>query len=96
MAGRELDIQYSGVVPGGGRIDFGAVDFSAGSATVDYPTVLTRCTFAVGFAQSATYNTNQNVIATTDGDFSDGKITFTRQGPYITEDARFYVLMMGN
>ena len=93
--GRDLDLQYSGVIPAGGiRVDMGAIDFSSGSSTVDFPTVLTKCRMGMAIAQTKDAG-NQTIVATTDGDITAGKITFTRNGVYITEDARYYVLIFG-
>ena len=93
--GRDLDTQYSGVIPAGGiRVDFGQLDFSTGSSTADFPTVLTKCRMGFGIAQTKDAG-NQTLIATTDGDITDCSITFRREGVFIGEDATYYVLLFG-
>jgi len=96
MAGIDLDNLRSGLIPGSGIVEFNRVDFSAGSRTVEVATRLNTCWLGFGLADT-TQSTEgvHNLIATTDGDVSNGNITFTRHGPYFGADARFNIFLTG-
>lgn len=93
---RDLATQYDGVIPAGGfLIDVGYVDFSSGSQTEEAETVLTTLKSAYIGAQTKAAG-NPIVTATTDGDISNGFLTFRREGTSINEDARFYYILFGD
>ncbi len=93
---RDLDLQYDGLMPAGGHLfDIGAVDFSSGSSTAEAATVLLSVKAGMAIAQTKAAG-NQTLIATTDGDVSNGNLTFRREGAYISEDARYYYFVIGS
>lgn len=86
MAGIDLDAQRAGTIPGLGRVEAGFIDFSAGTDSLDVPTRHSPNTFIMGFGIAETVyvgvnQANQRLIATTDGDVTDGNVTFVLAGP---------------
>lgn len=95
MAGRDLETQRSGTIPGGGRADFGYYDISSGSWTVEVPTNLTTCFFGFGIADYDTGGDNNTLVIPTDRVISSGAVTFRRTGPFANEDLRFSYFLAG-
>lgn len=96
MAGFDLDAQRSGQITGFGTIEGGYFDFSAASNTVDVPTRMSKAVMGLGIARNNDTSTDiwNSIIATTDGDITNGNITFRRQGDR-TADTRIYYILLG-
>lgn len=97
MAGFDPETQHSGRWPGGLRADAGVFDLSGGSSTVDVPTTMSKVMGAIAVAEftATTGSMQQTLIAYKVGDASDGKVTFSRGGGSIQEDARLSYLVWG-
>jgi len=97
MAGYDLAAQHSGQITGFGMIEGGFFDFSAGSLTVDVPTRMSNAYCGFGITRNdlgSSTDLMDNLIATTDGDITNGNITFRRQGLQ-KADTRVYYLLTG-
>ena len=94
MAGFDLDAQRSGTITGFGMIEAGHFDFSSGTRAVDVPTRMTNAVMGFAIAQSKSPGW-QGLVATTDGDVSNGAITFDRASGFEAEDLRVHYLLLG-
>ena len=94
MAGFDDSIQRGGQITGFGRIEGGYFDFSAGSPTADVPTRMTTAIFGFGISRNDDTDTDlvDSLIATTDGDITNGSITFRRQGQQAADTRIYYIL----
>jgi len=99
--GFDLDLQKAGTIPGAGRIGIGYYDISAGSWTVEVPTRLTECYFAIGLAAydytAGGFSTGYtpSLVFTSDCSISSSAITMRRMGTDNTRDERFRYLFVG-
>lgn len=94
--GFDLAAQHGGQITGFGMIEGGYFDFSAGSATVDVPTRMSNAYCGFGIARNNLGNSTDlmdSLIATTDGDITNGSITFRRQGLQKADTRTYYVLL---
>lgn len=90
----DLDAQRSGVITGFGMIEGGYVDFSSGSQTLDVATRMMKAVLGFGIARTNDPD-KQGLVATTDGDITNGNITFRRMTGYLDEDLRIYYILLG-
>ena len=97
MAGFDLDAQRGGTITGFGMIEGGYFDISSGSGTVDVPTRMSKAVLGFGIAQSSATSTDlvNGIIATTDGDITNGNITFRRQSASELADLRISYVLLG-
>jgi len=93
--GFDLDAQRSGTITGFGMIEGGYFDISAGSGTVDVPTRMSKASMGFGIAKTKSQDLFDGIIATTDGDITNGWITFRRQSASEQTDLRVDYLLLG-
>ncbi|KKN49903.1 hypothetical protein LCGC14_0638290 [marine sediment metagenome] len=94
MAGFDLAAQHGGQITGFGMIEGGYFDFSAGSQTADVPTRMSYAYMGFGVTRNNDVNSDvvDSLIATTDGDITNGVITFRRQGLQAADSRVYYTL----
>ena len=94
MAGFDLAAQHGGQITGFGMIEGGYFDISAGSQTVDVPTRMSNAYMGFGITRNNDTATDivDSIIATTDGDITNGNITFRRQGLQAADTRVYYIL----
>jgi hypothetical protein len=90
----DINAQRSGHIAGFGMIEGGYFDISSASQTVDVATRLSNATLGIAIARTNDPD-KQGLIATTDGDITNGTITWRRQTTYLPEDLRCYYVLMG-
>lgn len=92
--GFDLDSQRSGFITGLGMVEVGHFDFSSGSITQDVATRMTSALMGFGIAKTRIPDW-QGLVASTDGDITDGNITFRRHTGYLDETLRVHYQLWG-
>ncbi len=91
----DLDKAHPFSIPFGGvRGDLGQMDFSAGSATLDQATTLSRCWGGFAMCKDNDGN-NQVLLASTDGDVTNGVLTWRRFGGAVDASQTFWFMCFG-
>ncbi len=93
--GWDTDTQRIGRIPGLGIIENGYFDFSSGTEAIDVATHMQEVVMGFGIARTQGPPDFQGLVATTDGDATNGWVTWTRQTTYVDETLRVYYQMTG-
>ncbi len=94
MAGFDMETQRLGIIQGFGMIEGGEFDFSSGNATIDVATHMSRAILGFGIAKTNDPDF-QGLVATTDGDITNGSITFARQTGFLDETLVVHYVLLG-